>query len=315
LGITTILPLYLRKPGEHMRAVESVLSQECDVPLELLIVDDGSESPVAPIDDPRVRIVRLPRNYGISYALNAGLTQAHYEWIARIDGDDFWRPGKLAKQWSMLQSDPDLTLIASGMRLVHPSNPRLDRDEVRGGDWTTVLSLAQRIGCPFPHGGILGRRDIFETLNGYPQAAIFQHGEDFALWAQWIRFFKVAICDEIFLEYTVSAGQISSRFALEQAQASDAARRTLGNPEGAPGALQAIATALGLSPLETSTALFTAWRFYEYILVDEEIFEPAAALLSDRAVHRIEDTDKLLTDRFFYLTKKKRTASLPVHSR
>jgi hypothetical protein len=298
-----------------MRAVESVLSQECDVPLELLIVDDGSASPVPAVDDPRVRVIRLPRNYGISYALNAGLTQARYQWIARIDGDDFWRPGKLAEQWSRLQSDPELTLIASGMRLVHPANPRLDRDELRGGDWATVLSLTQCIGCPFPHGSILGRRDVFETLSGYPQAAIFQHGEDFALWAQWIRFFKVAICDEIFLEYTVADGQISSRFAQEQGQASDAARRTLGNPEDVPRALQAIATTLGLSLLEVSKTLFTAWRFYQYVLVDEEIFEPAAALLPDRAVHRVEDTDKLLTDRFFYLTKKKRTTSLPIRSR
>ena len=315
MGITTILPLHLRRPDEHLRAVESVLSQRCDVPLELLIVDDGSEPAVAAIDDARVRILRLPRNYGISYALNAGLTQARYEWIARIDGDDLWRPGKLARQWAMLQADPDLTLVASGMRLVHPTNPRFDRDEVRGGDWDAVLALAQRIGCPFPHGSILGRRDIFETLNGYPQAAIFQHGEDFALWAQWIRFFKVAICDEIFLEYTVSEGQISSRFAQEQALATEAARRILGKPDGIPTALQEVASALGLSLLDASRALFTAWKFYEYILADEEIFERVAAVLPDRAVHRVEDANKLLADRFFYLTEKKRTASLPCRSR
>lgn len=300
------MPLLLRRPGEHERAVSSVLSQECEVPLELLIVDDGSDPAVPLIDDPRVRILRLPRNYGISYALNAGLTQARYELIARIDGDDFWRPGKLAQQLKTLQADPELTLVASGMRLVHPSNPRLDRDELRGGDWSDVLALAQRIGCPFPHGSVLGRREVFEKLGGYPQGAAFQHGEDFALWAQWIRFFKVAICDEVFLEYTVSESQISSRFAEEQLRASEASRRVLGNPE--PGAVQAIARALGLSLGETSNALFTAWRFYEYILVDEDIFKATSALLPDRAVHLVEDAEKLLADRFFYLTKRKRTA-------
>ncbi len=314
MGITTILPLYLRNASEHLRAVESVLSQDCPVPVELLIVDDGSEPAVPSIADPRVRILKLPRNYGITYALNAGLTQARYEWIARIDGDDLWRPGKLAKQWSMLQSDPDLTLVASGMRLVHPANPRLDRDEIRGGDWASVLALAQRIGCPFPHGSILGRRDVFEALNGYPQAALFQHGEDFALWAQWVRFFKVAICDEVFLEYTVSPGQISSRFAEEQTQASEAARRILGVPGNIPGALQQIAGALKLPLIETSRALFTAWRFYNFVLVDEDIFEPTGELLPDRSVYRTEDAGKLLSDRFFSLTKKKRTASLPYRS-
>jgi hypothetical protein len=305
-GITTIIPLLLRRPGEHERAVESVLTQECDLPVELLIVDDGSEPGVPPIADPRVRILRLPRNYGITYALNAGLTQARYDLIARIDGDDVWRPGKLARQLKMLRDDPELTLVASGMRLVHPSSPRLDRDELRGGDWGEVLSLAQRIGCPFPHGSILARREVFEKLGGYPQGAAFHHGEDFALWAQWIRFFKVAICDEVFLEYTVSEGQISSRFAGEQLQAAEAARRILRNPE--PGSVHAIAKGLGLSLRETSNALFTAWRFYEYVLVDDDIFRATAAVLPDRAVHRVEDAGKLLADRFFYLTKKKRTA-------
>jgi len=307
VGITVIMPLLLRRAGEHERAVASVLSQECEALLELLIVDDGSEPPVPAMEDPRVRVIRLPRNYGISYALNAGLTQARYELIARIDGDDVWRPGKLAKQWAMMQADPELTLVGSGMRLVHPSNPKLDRDELRGGNWDAVLALTERIGCPFPHGSILGRRAVFEKLGGYPQAAAFQHGEDFALWSQWMRFFKVAICDEIFLEYTISEGQISSRFAEQQVAASEASRRVLGKPLNLLASLRKIAARLGMSLFETSSALFTAWRFYEYVLVDDELFEAALALLPDRAVHRVEEREKLLADRFFWLTAKTRT--------
>jgi glycosyltransferase involved in cell wall biosynthesis len=300
-GITVIMPLLLRRPDEHLRAVESVLSQQCPVPVEFLVVDDGSMPVVPPIEG--ARIVRLPRNYGIAYALNAGLTQAKYNWIARIDGDDLWRPGKLSKQWSMLQDDPDLTLVASGMRLVHPGKPELDRDEVRGGDWPHVLQLTERIGCPFPHGSVLGRRDVFETLGGYPQAAAFQHGEDFALWAQWIRFFKVAICGEIFLEYTVSDGSISGRFTEEQTRASGMARRVLGKTTGTPDALSKLASAMGLSLLETSKTLFTAWRYYDYIVADEELYSPAAALLPDRAVYR--DSTGLMTDRFYRLNAKR----------
>jgi glycosyltransferase involved in cell wall biosynthesis len=283
--------------------------------VELLVVDDGSLPAIRLENHPQVKLLRLPRNYGISYALNAGLTQASFDWIARIDGDDLWRPGKLARQMRLFDEDPDLTLVASGMRMVHPSNPGLDRDELRSGDWLHVLALAQRIGCPFPHGSILARRDVFELLGGYPQAAVFQHGEDFALWAQWIRFFKVAICDEIFLEYTVSEGQISSRFAGEQLQASEAARRILGKPDDLLSALQQVATGLGLSLYETSEALFTAWRFYEFVLTEEELFEAVAAILPDRAVHRAIEKEKLLGDRYFWLTKQKRTAPLPSRCR
>jgi hypothetical protein len=319
-GITTILPVHLSKPGTTektylLRAVQSVLSQECPLPMELLVIDDGSEPEIRLPANPQVRLVKLPRNYGITYALNAGLTQARYDLIARIDADDQWAPGKLLKQVAMMEADPDLTLVASGMRLVHPGNSHLDRDELRGGDWAHVLELSNKIGCPFPHGSILGRKEIFLKLGGYPQAAECQHGEDFALWAQWIRFFKVAICDEVFLRYWVTEGQISMRFAAEQQSASEAARRTLGKPGDVSEAVQKIARTLGLGLTDTSLALFAAWRYFEYILVDDDIYQAVSTVLPDRAVHRLEGADKLLAKRFFHLTKQKRTAPHPGHSR
>ncbi len=302
LGITTILPVYLPDPktGEIAllnRAIESVLSQQCSVPHELLIVDDGS-GPLPAF--PNTRVIRLLRNYGIAFALNAGLTQARYSLIARIDADDAWRPGKLSAHLALLEADPDLTLVASGMRLVHPHRPELDRDEKRGGNWSEVISLAQRIGCPFPHGSILGRREIFELLGGYPQSAALQHAEDYALWAQWIRFFKVAICDEIFLDYTVSERQISTRFAEEQQRASAQAKGPL--DINVPEAIEKLACALGVTPLEASRRIFQAWKYYSHIVAEPALFEAAATILPDRAVHRIEQVDTLRANRVFYLT-------------
>ena len=317
-GITTILPLFSRDPGPAeisllLRAVESVLSQECDLPLELLIVGDGSELPAGALpalcpalNNPRVRLLRLLRNRGITYALNSGLTQARYPLIARIDADDAWRPGKLAKQVELFRADPDVTLVASSARLVHPGNPQLDRDDLRGGDWAHALALSQRIGCPFWHSSVLARRDVFERLGGYPQAARFHHAEDFALWVHWMRFFKVAICDQIFLDYTVSDTQISARFNRQQQRGARAAQRileVLPVRVRVPEAVREMAGALGLDLLSTSKVLFTAWRYYDNILADPGQYEAAASLFPDRAVHRCEDLHTLLADRFFYLRR------------
>jgi hypothetical protein len=321
-GVTTVLPLFVQGPDEAAlsslrRAIESVLSQDTGlVPHELLIVDDGSDPPAEKLPvlqdlmrrDARIRLVRLSRNRGLSYALNAGLTQARYDLIARIDADDRWRPGKLARQLEMLAADPDLTLVGSSMRLVHADKPELDRDELRGGDWVHALDLSRRIGCPFPHGSILGRRQVFERLGGYPQGAQFEHSEDFALWAQWIRFYKVAICGEVFLDYSVSDGQISSRFQNEQCQAGLAASATLdvlgnGDLSRVPRAVASLAAALGIDLTSTSDALFTAWRFHNYVLTDPDLYDDVLTLLPDRTVHRCEDVDVLLADRFFHFSK------------
>src|SRR5208283_2456683 len=165
-GITTLMPVFLRNTGKTtirdlLRAAESVLSQECPLPHELLLIDDGSPHPLRAIAElkplfahPAVRALRLVQNQGLEFALNAGIARSRYELVARMDGDDYWRPGKLSKQLAVFASDPDMTLVATSMRLVHPHSPELDRDDFRGGGWDEVLSFFKRVGCPFPHASI-----------------------------------------------------------------------------------------------------------------------------------------------------------------
>ncbi len=315
-GVSTIMPVFFHALGPSavgnlLRAASSVLSQDCDIPLELLIVDDGSAPALQSIPelqpllaDQRVRIVRLVQNQGLVYALNAGLTQARYDLIARIDGDDFWRPGKLRRQKELFGSDPDLTLVATSMRLVHPHDQSLDRDDLRGGSWRDVLEFFKQIGCPFPHGSILARKEVFEILGGYPHSPVYTHGEDFALWGSWVRFFKVAIVTEVLFEYTVSEHQVSSRFAEQQRRASGMVRQAfldLGDPIQIPKAIAAIAAKLGLSMCNASRILCTAWMYYDEILADADLYEEARIVFPDRAVHRYEEVPDLLGDRFFYL--------------
>jgi glycosyltransferase involved in cell wall biosynthesis len=329
-GVSTILPIFLRALGpstvsDLVRAVSSVLSQDCGIPLELLIVDDGSTPAVQSIPDLqplladlRVRTVRLVQNQGLVYALNAGLTQARNELIARIDGDDFWRPGKLRRQMEFFASDPDLTLLATSMRLVHPHDHSLDRDDLRGGSWSDVLEFFKRVGCPFPHGSILARKEVFEILGGYPHSPVYTHCEDFALWGSWVRFFKVAIMDDVLFEYTVSGNQVSSRFAEQQGRASALVHREfldLGDHSRIPKAVAAIAASLGLPMLSASRILCTAWMYYDEILVDADLYEAARMVFPDRAVHRYEDAPDLLGDRFFYLHRGVFDESRSKHAR
>ena len=87
-------------------AVKSVLAQIC-VDIELIIIDDASTDATASLVasflvDRRVRIINLPRNAGVSAARNAGLRAAVGSFIAFIDADDIWEPGKLAAQLAVL---------------------------------------------------------------------------------------------------------------------------------------------------------------------------------------------------------------------
>src|SRR5262245_52729040 len=80
-------------------AVESVLEQS-DRDLEVLVIDDGSrdETPdVMARYGPPVRYLRQ-ENQGVSAARNHGLELASGRYVAFLDADDTWLPGKLNKQ-------------------------------------------------------------------------------------------------------------------------------------------------------------------------------------------------------------------------
>lgn len=90
--LSVVIPVYnIRDYVE--RCVRSVLAQP-DVPLEVLIVDDGSTDDSGAVcdalaaEDSRVTVIHKP-NGGLSDARNYGLCHAQGEYILFMDGDDW----------------------------------------------------------------------------------------------------------------------------------------------------------------------------------------------------------------------------------
>ena len=82
------------------RALASVLDEH-GIPFECIVIDDGSTDGTADIvqavadRDPRVVLIRLPTNVGVSAARNNGLASARGDWVAFHDADDLMLPGWL----------------------------------------------------------------------------------------------------------------------------------------------------------------------------------------------------------------------------
>lgn len=173
VATSTIIPCH-GHPGRLRRAVGSVRAQDEDC--ELIIVDDGSEAvdatAIAGIGrENRAEVIRLETRSGPAAARNAGIDACVGDYIAFLDADDVWLPGKLALQRAEMERR---SLVFSYMRYAN----------VQGG-WARPMPAPDRltradlmrntaIGCST----VMLQRD-FVGHRRFPNAP----AEDFAFWA------------------------------------------------------------------------------------------------------------------------------------
>ncbi|MDI3256774.1 MAG: glycosyltransferase family 2 protein [Kyrpidia sp.] len=95
--VSVITPAYNVAPYIR-RAVRSALSQTLS-DIEVIVVDDGSVDgtvdAVRSLADPRVCVLVNRENRGPSFSRNRAIEAARGEWIAVLDGDDWWEERRL----------------------------------------------------------------------------------------------------------------------------------------------------------------------------------------------------------------------------
>lgn len=98
--VTVLIPTW-NAEASIRRAIESVLEAR-DVPLECIVVDDGSTDKTVEVvrelaaADARVSLIALDVNAGVSNARNRGLAAVRGEWLTMLDADDRFLPGGLS---------------------------------------------------------------------------------------------------------------------------------------------------------------------------------------------------------------------------
>ncbi len=116
MQVSVILPLYDRRDAIG-RALGSVAAQQLQ-PLEVLVVDDGSRDDGAAVAEswadrlPGLRVLRQD-NAGPGAARNRAIGEARGEWLAFLDSDDVWLPGKLAAVADAVTRDAEVELVHS----------------------------------------------------------------------------------------------------------------------------------------------------------------------------------------------------------
>jgi glycosyltransferase involved in cell wall biosynthesis len=155
IRVSVVIPVY-NAERTIGRAINSVLDQDFDS-REIIVVDDGSTDSSAAIVEAYGDHVRIFRqaNRGAAAARNAGARAAAGEYLAFLDADDEWLPGKLRACVDVLDAAPGAVIAYSDM--ISSDGTRIV--PMRG---SPSLDLLLSTGFGFFPSAILVRRHAFE---------------------------------------------------------------------------------------------------------------------------------------------------------
>ena len=198
--VSVVMPAY-RCADTIGAAIESVLCQNVD--LELIIVDDCSpedlEGALAPWrEDPRVIYLKNEENLGAAASRNLAVDHARGEYVAFLDSDDIWAPGKLEKQLKLLE-ETGLVLCCTARELMTPEGKRTGR----------VIPVMERISYRelMKHNSINCSSVLMKThvAREFPMCHEDSH-EDYIMWLMVLRKYEFACgINEPLLQYRLSA--------------------------------------------------------------------------------------------------------------
>jgi glycosyltransferase involved in cell wall biosynthesis len=164
-------------------SIDSILNQTY-TDFECIIIDDGSGQEVAMLleayshQDDRIRLIRNPKNIGLTRSLNIGLNAAEGQYVARMDADDISYPNRLELQVSFLDVNPMVALVGSRFEeLVNNVIIPQRLPFVKGSD---ILRSIIFYFNPFCHSTIMARREVLVELGGYDES--YRHAQDYDFW-------------------------------------------------------------------------------------------------------------------------------------
>jgi glycosyltransferase involved in cell wall biosynthesis len=178
--VSVVIPLYNKK--EYIgRAIGSVLAQTHDE-FELIVVDDGSRDGgpdvARAIKDPRIEVVQMGRNVGVSAARNKGVEIADGEWVAFLDADDEYKPRFLERVVEFINANSGIGLSFVGANYLVDGDATI-LPEVRSGLYD-YFELFNNNRSPNNASTTMVNRAVFLEVGGFPEGQ--KHYEDWVLW-------------------------------------------------------------------------------------------------------------------------------------
>jgi glycosyltransferase involved in cell wall biosynthesis len=219
--VSVIIPTY-NSSAFVADAIRSAINQDYE-PKEIIVVDDGSTDSTLEIlkcfdNQEQIRVVTQV-NAGAGAARNHGLKHAKGTYIAFLDSDDFWVPGKLRLQIEYLEEKPKVGAVSSkwllwhadaGGRFLLPELPPVNKPfstvpEDSGWIYTRLL-----LECRLLTSTLVLRRSVMEQVGGFDEDLV--RGQDYDYWLRLSRASEIHKLDRELVLYRIHADNIAVKY-------------------------------------------------------------------------------------------------------
>jgi glycosyltransferase involved in cell wall biosynthesis len=217
--VSIIMPVY-NSSAYVKDALRSALEQDYENK-EVIVVDDGStDSTPAILKSFEGKITILNQaNAGPGAARNHGLRHARGTYVAFLDADDCWLPGKLRLQVEYLEQHPELGAVYSGWvrwypnaegNFSYPSMSSLARSpsivpEDSGWIYTRLL-----FECRLLTSTVVLRSSVIEEVGLFDEGLL--RGQDYDYWLRLSRISQIHKLDHELALYRIHDNNIAKKY-------------------------------------------------------------------------------------------------------
>jgi len=186
------------------KAIRSALEQTLP-PLEVIVCDNGSTNGrveiMASIQDHRIRWIDGGTDGLPSIPKNRGVITCRGDWVAFLDSDDIWLPGKLEKQIKFAKESGCAAICTNAVRFI-PGYGSKGNLLTHGATLGTRLSFQtllrnNNVICS----SVLIKKDLLCKARGFPENRELIVGEDYSLWLRTSTMTDFAFLNEALLIY------------------------------------------------------------------------------------------------------------------
>ena len=199
-SVTIIIPTYNASKTITM-SLASVISQDYEGTCDIIVVNDGSTdytidtvSDFVALNNLKNVQILSKKNGGVSSARNTGLANVKSEFIAFLDADDVWLPGKLSAQMDIFSRNSEIYFLGTGRN--SETYPFIKNKPI------FQIGLRQMLLKWWPSvPTVIFKKVVFDKVGYFDESV--NHGEDGDYWLRVLNLFPIHVMTQ---SYVVTGG-------------------------------------------------------------------------------------------------------------